>query len=78
MAGCQATIQGENEVSRKGSCPMMALSPTLFISTWQMLLNNSDELPLVRKGKGGLSICVWHKRVNTQDWYKNRLCRDVL
>lgn len=47
----------------------MALSPMLCIPTWQMLLNNNDEIPLVRKGKGGLFICVWH----TGDWYKNRL-----
>lgn len=42
---------------------MMAWSPMLCIPTWQMLLNNNDEPPLVRKGKGWISICVWYKGV---------------
>lgn len=52
MAGCQASLQDKNEASWKGPCPVMALSSILFIPTWQMLLNNNDELPPTRMGKG--------------------------
>lgn len=37
---------------------MMALGSMLFIPTWQMLLNNNDERPQMRKGKGGISKCA--------------------
>lgn len=59
----------------KGPCPVMALSSILFIPTWQMLLNNNDELPLMRMGKGR---CVALGSKHTGDGYQKKLHRDLL
>lgn len=75
MAGCQATLQDKNETSWKGPCPVMALSSILFIPTWQMLLNNNDELLPKRMGKG---TCVAQRSKHTGDGYQKRLHRDLL
>ena len=54
---------------------MMALSSILFIPTWQMLLNNNDELLPKRMGKG---TCVAQRSKHTGDGYQKRLHRDLL
>lgn len=56
----------------------MALSSILFIPTWQMLLNNNDELPSDENGERvGVCTCVAlgskHTEMGTKESYRDLL-----